>query len=129
MPITGAYSSPAFTNTLNVKAAVTAVRYTAIDVEVTTGSAILTTLAGAMIGVAQDNTDGPHGVPYQHTGITPMVTGAGGVAAGDFFQVDAAGGAVRAIASGKPHGRVLTGAIAGKLCTVQLHIQNVAPAT
>jgi hypothetical protein len=123
-----AYEIPGFSFTLVAGEDLTASQFCAVDVEVSTGQAVLPTEGGRAIGVVQNNPDDGEPATIVVTGVTKVLVGATGVVAGNNVTVDDDGTFIQASGTDLAIGVALKTNAAGELGTVLL-LNGGAPGT
>jgi predicted RecA/RadA family phage recombinase len=117
-----AYEIPGFSWTLVAGEDLSSSQFCGIDVELSTGQAVLPSAGGRTVGVLQNKPDDGEAATIVTSGVSKMLVGATGLVAGNNVAVDTDGKAVQAAANDQSIGVALQTAAAGSLAAVLLLI-------
>lgn len=115
-----AYEIPGFSFTLVAGEDLTSSQFCAVDVEVSTGAAILPTAGERAIGVIQNKPNDGEAVTIVVSGVTKVLIGVGGMIAGNNVAVDDDGTIVQAASGDRCLGIALSTGAEATLGTVLL---------
>lgn len=123
-----AYEIPGFSWTLVAGEDLTESQYCGVDLELTTGQAVLPSAGGRIIGVLRNKPDDEQPATVVSSGVVMGLIGDTGVVAGNNVTVDADGAFIQA-SSGDTHcGIAVKSNAAGEIGTILLQLGGAAAA-